>query len=74
MTTTVMNSPVTDWKQIAAQSNFEGPGTKRPDVLTSIMARLSRKIEKNGDSGTWENAPDRTNMECQAANHIVISM
>jgi hypothetical protein len=57
MTTIVKNSPTSECAHIAIHKGQEGFGMKKPVVLTSIIAKLSRKIESTSGDDVMSKYP-----------------
>jgi hypothetical protein len=56
-TTIVKNNPTTECTHIAIHKGQDGFGVKMPVVLTSIIAKLSRKIESTSGDGVMSKNP-----------------
>jgi len=56
-TTIVKNSPTTECTHIAIHKGQDGFGVKKPVVLTSIIAKLSRKTESTSGDDAMSKYP-----------------
>jgi hypothetical protein len=56
-TTIVKNNPTTECTHITIHKGQDGFGVKKPFVLTSIIAKLSRKIESTSGDDAMSKYP-----------------